>query len=94
MFFLLAEHRDAAQHTLTISLNSCVFAVLKEATCIPFYFLYFYETDLSAYLRFQHVRRDVFVLGSTDATTSIVHHVVVAGRTHLQGETLVSILVG
>ena len=76
---------------MTISLDSCVFAVLMEATCIPFYLFIFY---LSAYLSFQHVKRELFVLKSTDASKSIVHHVVVAGRAHLQGETLVSIVVG
>ena len=76
---------------MTISLDSCVFAVWMEATCIPFYFFIFY---LSAYLSFQYVKRKLFVLKSTDASTSIVHHVVIAGRAHLKGETLVSVMVG
>ena len=55
------------------------------------YTIFFY---LSAYLSFQHVKKELFVLKSTDASTSIVHHVVIAGRAHLQGETLVSVMVG
>ena len=79
---------------MTISLDSCVFAVLMEATCIPFYFIYFLFISLPKLPACQKGKRELFVLKSTDASTSIVHHVVVAGRAHLQGETLVSVMVG
>lgn len=90
------DHGCRSSVLCTVSSRDSEAVLIDDSAPIKIFLFHFYcffhETYYQPTKASSMLEEILFVLGSADTSTSIIHHVVVAGHVYLQGEALVSVL--